>query len=287
MIRALALPLFLAAFAEAAPRVEVQGHRGARAVLPENTLAAFDEALRVGVDVLELDLNVTRDGVLVVSHDKEINPVICLAPGGKRVKGHRAILSLTLKQVRSYDCGSLKNPRFPDQKPVPGQRIPTLDEVFDLVRDSKHPAARSVELNIETKIVPGEPRLSPSPERFARLVVRAVRRRRMEKRVIVQSFDHRTLAEVKRLAPGIRIAALISDNLPDLPAAAKALKAEIISPNHLWITKAEVDRLHKAGVRVIPWTVNTERGWRRMLRLGVDGIITDDPGRLIDFLKRR
>ncbi|MFH1725331.1 MAG: glycerophosphodiester phosphodiesterase [Elusimicrobiota bacterium] len=268
-------------------RIEVHGHRGARAVLPENTLAAFAEALRVGVDVLELDLVATKDDVLVVSHDQEVNRTLCLGPGGKKVRGPIPIRSLTVNEVQSYDCGSLKNPRFPKQKPVPGERIPTLDEVFRMVLGSEHPAAKTVRFNIETKIVPARPELSPTPGRFAKLVVDAVRKHGLAGKVIVQSFDYRTLAAVKELAPEIKIAVLISENLPDLPAIAEALGAEIISPNHRWITKEEVRRLQEQGVRVVPWTVNEEDDWIRMLEYGVDGIITDDPERLIDFLSKR
>jgi glycerophosphoryl diester phosphodiesterase len=149
---------------------------------------------------------------------------------------------------------------------------------------SERPAARDVHFNIETKIVPSRPRLSPSPARFAELVVDVVKKHGLASRVIVQSFDYRTLIAVKGLAPGIRTALLVSDNLPDLAAAAEAVRAEIISPNHEWITKEEVGRLQERGIRVVPWTVNEERDWERMLEYGVDGIITDDPEGLVRFL---
>ena len=132
----------LASSSWASPRIMVHGHRGCRGVRPENTLAAFREALDAGVDVLELDMNVTRDGVVVVSHDRMIDPIICLGPGGKPAD-KVPIRSLTFQEVQAYDCGSLKNPRFPRQVPVPGERIPRLADVFQLAKDSKAPAARA------------------------------------------------------------------------------------------------------------------------------------------------
>lgn len=266
--------------------VLVHGHRGTRGTLPENTLAAFDEALRVGVDVLELDLGVTKDGVVVVSHNKELDGAICLGPDGVPAKPV-PIRSLTLEEVKQYDCGTLKNPRFPRQSPRPGQRIPRLAEVFELVRASTYPAAAKVEFNIETKIVPGEPALSPAPEEFARLVVAEVARCGFEKRVIVQSFDRRTLEAVRRLEPRIRLSMLISDNLPDLAALAKAQKVDIISPDALWLTKQDVEALHALGVQVAPWTINDEKGWALAVAAGADAIITDYPADLIAWMKAR
>lgn len=266
--------------------VEVQGHRGARAVRPENTLAAFEYALGVGVDVLELDVAVTKDRHVVVAHDPHLMPERCLGPEKKRLGAPLAIASLTLEQVKTYDCGSLKNPRFPRQELAPAE-IPTLDEVLALAKRSKHPAAKTVHFNIETKIFPAHPDLSPPPETFAELVVKMVRRHKLVERTIVQSFDHRTLVATKKLEPKIRIAMLQPDGLPPLVPIARALGAEIVSPHHEWIRKQDVDQLHRVGVRVVPWTANDREAWTRLLELGVDGIITDDPAALIEFLKER
>lgn len=264
----------------------VHGHRGCRGVLPENTLAGFSEALDAGVDVLELDLGVTKDGVVVVSHNREVDPAICLGPGGAPAQAV-PIRSLTYAELQAYDCGALKNPRFPRQTPVPGQRIPRLADVFELVTKSPFPAARKVEFNIETKLVPGEPELTAAPAEFARLVVEVVKKHGFETRTMVQSFDRRTLEEVRKLEPRIRRSMLISDNLPDLVAVAKAQKVQIISPYSPWITKDEVAALHKIKVQLAPWTLNDEEGWARMIELGVDAIITDYPQDLIAYLKKR
>ncbi|MFA5140130.1 MAG: glycerophosphodiester phosphodiesterase [Elusimicrobiota bacterium] len=283
----LAFCLLLASQAWSAPKAPlVHGHRGCRAVLPENTIAAFDGALRAGADVLETDLNVTKDGVVVVSHEQSVDPDICRFKDGRPAE-KVPIRSLTLAEVKAYDCGSIKNPKFPKQMASPGQPIPTLAELFAYVKASGYPNASKVEFNIETKIVPGEPDLSPSPEEFARQVVSVVRSAKMESRTIIQSFDRRTLEAVRKLEPKIRLSMLLSDNLPDLAAVAKAQKVHFISPHEPWITKEDVRLLHAAGVKVAPWTVNDEKGWERMLDLRVDAVITDDPGAFIMFLKKR
>lgn len=221
----------------AARAIEVHGHRGSCGTHPEDTLPAFEEALRAGADVLELDLNATKDNVLVVSHDQHVNQLICLDPEGKKIGTAPLINSLTLAELKKYDCGSLKNPGFPKQKQVPGTRIPALYEVFDLVAVSKFPGAAKVKFNMETKIIPGLPGNSPEPAAFARLVVELVKKYKLEDRVIVQSFDSRTLAEVKKLSAKILKSQLSSDILLTPKDAARSSGAEILSPFFYWINR--------------------------------------------------
>lgn len=280
----LALSLLLPVPLEA--RVLVHGHRGSRGTRPENTLAAFREALRAGADVLELDLAVTKDGVLVVSHDPRLEPALCLGADGK--PGEPALIrALTFAEVKGYDCGTLKNPRFPRQVAAPGEKVPALAEVFALVKGSEEPAAAAVQFNVETKSFPAFPEVSPAPEEFAAALVREARAAKLVERVIVQSFDRRTLEAVKRLEPALRTAMLTSDNLVDFAALAAAGKFDVLSPDHQWVTKPDVEALHALKVSVAPWTVNDEAGWARMLELGVDAIITDYPEDLVAYLKKR
>lgn len=268
--------------------IEIQGHRGARAARPENTLPAFEYALALGVDVLELDLSVSKDDRLIVVHDQHVSPELCLGPGGAAITAPGpAIRSLSLEELRRYDCGARVHPRFPKQTLVPGARMPTLEEVFELVRGSRHPGAKTVRFNIETKSVPAQPELSPTPERFAELVVKAIEASGFSDRCNLQSFDHRTLIAARKLNPKLPLAVLTSDNWVDFVAAAKAVDAQIVSPDKDWITKDAVDQIHGAGLRVIPWTANREPEWRRLLDLGVDGIITDDPAGLLAYLRGR
>lgn len=264
----------------AEPRILVHGHRGARAMWPENTLPGFEYAVGLGVDVLELDMTVARDGVIVISHDPRLNRTICSGPEG----GETAIHKLTFEQVRQWDCGRLRNPAFPKQTPVPGTRMPTLEEVFALA------ASSNVQFNIETKIDPGAPDLSPSPAEFARLVVDLVHKHHLEERVIVQSFDFRTLKEVRRLAPELRQSALYEGVPKSFAEIARQAGSdqkcvEIVSPHFSLVTSDDVRAAHLAGVQVVPWTANSPEIWRRLADARVDAIISDDPAELISWLK--
>src|SRR5580658_7683194 len=197
-------------------RILVHGHRGARARRPENTLPAFQYAIAQGVDFLELDVAVTKDNVAVISHDPLINATICSGP-----KLGIPIHTLTLAELREYDCGTKKNPGFPDQEPVPGTRIPTLDEVFDLGRGN------SVQFNVETKIFADKPELTPGPEPFTQMILDLVRKHGIEQRVILQSFDPRTLRVMRRLDPSIRRAALFETER-EWPDVAREFEATIM-----------------------------------------------------------
>ncbi len=268
--------LLLSMSLNAAPRILVHGHRGARAIFPENTIPAFTYAIQAGVDFLEMDVAVTKDNVLVISHDPHINGQICTGP-----HPGIAIHELTLAELRQYDCGALKNPHFAKQTPVPGTRIPTLDEVLDLA------SRGSFQFNIETKSFPDHPELTPAPEEFSRMLLAAIRKHRLESRVIVQSFDFRTLVAMKRLAPDIRLAALWEGKARPFPEIAREAQAGIISPEFRLVTPEQVQASHAAKLEVVPWTADTPQDWQRLIDAGVDAIITDDPAALIAYLKER
>jgi glycerophosphoryl diester phosphodiesterase len=264
----------LCSAAEPPRRVQVHGHRGARALRPENTLPAFQLAIAAGVDVLELDMAVTRDNVIVVSHDPVLEAPVCSGPQPKAV-----IHQLTLSQVRHWDCGATPNPGFPRQQAVRDTRMPTLDEVFALA-----PQGQFL-FNIETKSFPGRPELTPPPDEFAALVLQQIRKHGLASRVILQSFDFRTLHAMRRLAPEIRLSALYSGPPRDFTEIAKEAGAGIISPEYRLVTVEQVTAAHKAGLQVVPWTANTPQDWDRLIAAGVDAIITDDPPALIAYLK--
>jgi glycerophosphoryl diester phosphodiesterase len=254
--------------------IQVHGHRGARAMRPENTLPAFEYAIAQGVDALELDMAVTRDDVIVVSHDPVLEPPVCTGPGGKAV-----IHELTLAQVREWDCGAKQNPAFPKQQAVPGTRMPTLEEVFALAPRGKFL------FNIETKSFVDKPELTPPPEEFSRMVLALVRKHHLEARVVLQSFDFRTLIAMKKLAPEIKLSALYEGAPKDFVAIGKEAGAGIVSPMARLVTPEQVKAAHAAGMEVLPWTVNTPQEWERLVNAGVDGIISDDPAALIAWLK--
>lgn len=279
--------LLLAGALPAAAAVQVHGHRGSRGTVPENTIPAFEAALLAGADVLEMDLGVTKDNVVVVTHEPKVTPERCLGEGGAKLEKAVPLRQLTLAELKKYDCGTLLNPRFPEQLAVPGEAMPTLEEVFEYVKKSAHPNAPRVEFNIETKIFPAEPELSPAPAEFAALVAAAVKKHGLEKRVMVQSFDVRTLKAVKKLAPAIRTSQLTYEELLDIVPALKAAGTDIWSPNYKWITPEAVKEAQAAGYKVAPWTINTKKEWEAAIAAGVDAIITDYPAALVDYLEAR
>lgn len=278
--------VFCAAAAQAAGPL-VHGHRGSRGTAPENTLPAFEAALLAGADVLELDLGVTKDGAVIVSHEPKVTPERCLGPEGAKVDKPLPIRELPLAELRKYDCGAIANPKFPRQIAVPGTPMPTLDELFAFVAKSGFENADRVEYNIETKIFPSEPELTPPPAEFARLVVEVIKKHKLEKRVMVQSFDVRTLKAVKKLAPAVRTSQLTYEELLDIVPALKAAGTDIWSPNYKWITPEAVKEAQAAGLKVAPWTINDKRAWDLAIAAGVDAIITDYPADLVDYLQEK
>jgi glycerophosphoryl diester phosphodiesterase len=258
-------------------RILVHGHRGARARRPENTIPAFEYAIAQGVDALEMDMAVTKDNVIVISHDPILRAPVCTGP-----RDEVMIRSLTLAQVRAWDCGAQRNPKFPEQQPIAHTRMPTLDEVFDLA-----PRGR-FDYNIETKSFPDKPEYTPAPDEFARLVLEKIRRHRLERRIILQSFDFRTLVAMRKLAPEIRLSALTeNDQRPFALISKNAANAEIVSPEFHLVTAEKVADAHRAGLQVVPWTANNPADWDMLIAARVDAIISDDPGELIRYLQKR
>ena len=275
LLAACLIPMLAAAVSS--PRILVHGHRGARARLPENTLPAFEYAIQQGVDALEMDMAVTKDNVIVISHDPILHGPVCTGP-----KDSAVIHELTLAEVRQWDCGAVQNPRFSAQKTVPGTRMPTLDDVFQLA------GRGNFDYNIETKSFPDQPQYTPAPQEFARMVLEKIRHYKLERRIILQSFDFRTLVAMRKLAPEIRLSALTETDTRDFPTIAReAGNAEIISPDFHLVTPEKVAAAHSAGLQVVPWTADAPQDWDMLIQAKVDAIITDDPAALIAHLKKR
>jgi glycerophosphoryl diester phosphodiesterase len=271
---------------------DLQGHRGARGVAPENTLAGFAAALAAGVDTLELDVGVTRDGVVVIHHDRRLNPDIARGPDGGWIEAPGPLLrSLSFEELQRYDVGRLRPgseyaSHYPEQKPVDGARIPRLAELFALVRKAGEPHVR---FNVETKITPTAPEETIAPEPFAHAVVEEIRAAGLATRASVQSFDWRTLKAVERIAPEIATVYLTGrrrDNASQ-PGAVHAAGGRIWSPNYEELDSAALVEARKLELKVIPWTVNEPGYIERFLDLGVDGLITDYPERVRAELARR
>jgi glycerophosphoryl diester phosphodiesterase len=283
--------------------LDLQGHRGARGLAPENTLPAFARALSLGVTTLEMDCAITRDGVVVVSHDPALNPDITRGPDGRFLeRTGPAIWSLAHKELQAYDVGRL-NPsreyakRWPQQQAVDGTRIPRLADVFALVRKSGNERVR---FNIETKISPLAPGETTGAEDFARRLVAAIREGGMARRATIQSFDWRTLAVVQKEAPEIATVYLtVEKGFMDsigaaqgespwtgahryrdhgsVPKLVKAAGGAVWSPYYAEITREQVREAQALGLKVVVWTVNQPADMRRMIEWGVDGIISDRP----------
>jgi glycerophosphoryl diester phosphodiesterase len=292
MVLKFASLLLLVVLPSCAETILVHGHRGGRAARPENTIPAFQYAIDHGADVLELDLAVTKDDVLVVSHFPYISADypgerVCAGP---ELKPHTLIRSLTLAELRKYDCGANTLAAFPQQKAVPHTPIPTFDEVLDLAPQGKF------EYNVETKIFPNHPEVAPAPEVFVRMIDDAVRRHHLESRVILQSFDFRTLRAMKKIDPQIRRSALfgeakydvlmgITDSDKEFVSVGQKSEANILSPDQGLVTPEKVAAAHAAGLQVAPYTVNDPAGWQKMADAHVDAIITDDPAGLLAWLR--
>lgn len=250
--------------------------------MPENTLPAFLYAIEQGVDVLEMDMAVTKDNVVVLSHDPEMNPAFCTGPADSP----RVIRQMTLAELKRWDCGAKANPDFARQKSIPGTRVPTLDEMFAATKSAP------VEYNIETKIFKSKPELTPTPEEFAKLFLDVVRKHKLQSRVILQSFDNRTLIAMRKLDPSIRLSMLTPSSAFDafdnwVKLCREAAQAEIISPNVRIVTKSRIEEAHRAGLKVVPWTANDPGQWQSLVDAGSDAIISDDPAGLIAWLKSK
>ncbi len=290
---------------------DAQGHRGARGLLPENTIEGFRRALELGVSTLELDLGVTRDREVVVCHDRSINPKICRRVDGTTILTPALLRQLSLAEVQSFDCGAL-NPdpkRFPEppRENVPGARIPTLRDVFRLAADFGDDRVR---FNLEVKIDPEVDDTVPIEE-FVALVVGLVEERGLVPRVTLQSFDWRVLELAKQRAPELTTAALLAPesmkpewlggldpkalggtSLGLLRAADAYVDLyspywRLIVPRSPVYLGSSVAEIQAAGFPVVPWTVNSKRRMEKMLDLGVDGLITDYPDVLIGLLEER
>jgi glycerophosphoryl diester phosphodiesterase len=306
--------LLLAAACGPAAALDLQGHRGARGLAPENTLPAFAMALGIGVATLELDIAITRDDVLVISHDPALNPDITRGPDGKflEVRGP-VIRELLYAELQRYDVGRLKpgTPyalRYPQQQAIDGTRIPRLADLFALVRKSGN---HTVRFAIETKLAPFNAEETVAPEAFARAVVAAIREAGVAERSTILSFDWRTLAVVQKEAPEIGTVHLSAqqpflDNIgagkaegsawtnsiqfKDHGSVAKMVHAaggRIWSAFHGDLDAAKVRQAQALGLQVLAWTVNSPAEIARALDLGVDGVVSDRPDVVRQEMQRR
>ncbi len=293
--------------------LELHGHRGARGLRPENTLSAFATALTIGVDALEMDVGLTADDVVVVMHDRDLNPLITRDAGGNFLAhAEPAVRSLTFAELMAFDVGRIAPgsdyaEKFPDQLAVDGSRVPSLEQVIGLIGKARNSRVR---LNIEVKVSAEHPGATVSPETFADVLVGVLRGAGVAPRTIVQSFEWRVPRRVQAIAPEITTAYLTSgqpwfDSLQagqpgaspwtagfdvdefggSVPRMVRAAGGGVWAPYYGELSRAELDEAHALGLKVIVWTVNEESAMRTMIGLPVDGIITDYPDRARAVMK--
>jgi glycerophosphoryl diester phosphodiesterase len=267
------------------PKFDLQGHRGARGMKPENTIPAFLIALDTGVTTIELDLAVTKDKQLVVTHEPWMSASICIQPDGKEITAKEEkkfnIFQMTYEEIRQFDCGSKGNEKFPEQDKVKIAK-PLLTEVIVAVEDHIRSFTQyEVDYNIEIKSSPGDDnKFHPVPEEFSDLVYNLIDQYLPWDRIVIQSFDFRVLKYWHQKYPEVRLAALVENmksaqsNLSDL-----GFTPSVYSPYFKLLSKNDVQYLHGQKIRVIPWTVNEVDDIKKMRQLGVDGLITDYPNR--------
>ncbi|MCB9316249.1 MAG: glycerophosphodiester phosphodiesterase [Lewinellaceae bacterium] len=266
---------------QAPPGFDWQGHRGCRGLLPENSLPAFLHALEYPeVQTLELDLAVSKDKQLIVSHEPWFNPGICRQPNGDSISKKDAesflIYNMTVAEIRTFDCGSAGNARFPQQRTMQVYK-PTFREVVEAVQ--KASPEKNIRWNIEIKSRPDWDGIRTPPiQEFAEMVDSALKALHLEERAIVQSFDVRPLQILHARNPKLRLALLI-ENLDGFDANLKRLGflPDAYSPYYIFVNKKLVRKCRSNNIQLVPWTVNDVPSMRRLIRLGVHGIITDYP----------
>jgi len=290
----------------AATALDLQGHRGARGLLPENTLAGFARTLEIGVTTLETDLAVTKDGIVVISHDPDLNPALVRGSSGLWLfERGPMIRTLTLAELKAFDIGRIDvskpyGKQWTMQSPRDGERFPTLAELFALVKSR----GSNVRFNLETKITPTSGDQVVDPATFARLAIDAIRAADVLARTVLQSFDWRTLVEAKRIEPGLATSCLTAESpnfdtvKPDasgrspwlagiagadhgqsVPRMVKAAGCTYWSANFGSLTESRVKEAQALGLKVLAWTVNDPSEMARAVGYGVDGLITDYPDR--------
>ncbi len=272
--------------------IDVQGHRGCRGLQPENTIPAFKKALELGVSTLELDVVITADGEVILSHEPFLSHEICSDTNGIRIseKNERTfnIYQMTFAELQAYDCGLQDHPRFPNQEKILVTK-PRLEDVIHYSDSLADVLKRPLPFyNIETKSTPeGDSIYHPLPAEFTDKLIEVIERTNSSERVTIQSFDVRTLQHAHVNYPDIKLVLLV-ENKETIDANLEKLgfTPEVYSCDFTLLNKETVQSLQEKNIQVIPWTVNEVKDMKNLLNWGVDGIITDYPDKLIPLLKR-
>ncbi|RMG30770.1 MAG: glycerophosphodiester phosphodiesterase [Bacteroidetes bacterium] len=271
--------------------IDIQGHRGCRGLMPENSIPAFIRAIDLGVNTLELDVVISKDSQVVVSHEPYFSHLICTTPEGQEIQAENErqfnLFQMTYEEIRAFDCGSRPHPRFPGQAKMAVYK-PLLTELIDTVETYTHTRGLpAVRYNIETKSSPeGDGVFHPEPATFVKLLMEVIQSKGIEDRCSIQSFDPRTLQVAHQQYPGMELVLLaenqlsVEENLQQL-----GFTPAVYSPYFKLVDEEVVKFCHTKGMKLIPWTVNEQTDIQRMLELGVDGIISDYPDRVVALVK--
>lgn len=280
-------PLGIKKNSEIYMKIDIQGHRGCRGLLPENSIPAFIKALELGVNTLELDLAVTKDKIVVISHEPWLSHEFCADLNGNRISETDEklfkIYELTYSELQAYDCGSLQHPRFPEQKLLKVYK-PAFSEMIDSVKAYCVVNNKPMPFfNIEIKRIPEyDGVFCPPVDEFCDFVLQVIKEKGIEKYANLQSFDWETLRICHKLAPEIPLAMLVENNLsPQENLDKLGFKPQIYSPYYKLIDANLLEWVKKQDMKLIPWTVNGEADIEKILKMGVDGIITDYPDRAV------
>ncbi len=270
--------------------IDIQGHRGCRGLMPENTLSAFRKALELGVNTLELDVVITKDSQVLVSHEPWFNYEITTLPNGKTLsedEGHLLnIFKMKYPEIQTYDVGKKVHPRFLKQVKQKEHK-PLLTEVFRMVEgfcQKSNPYKVQFNLEIKSTIDDEKNGYQPSVAVFCDLVLNTIKKGGFEKNCTVQSFDTRVLEYLHVHYPKQQLSYLVENN-NNFEVALQQLSftPAIYSCDFQYVTKQMIEELHKRAIRVVPWTVNEDTDIKEMLNLGVDGIISDYPNKVMEI----
>jgi glycerophosphoryl diester phosphodiesterase len=266
------------------PAFSSEGHRGARGLMPENTIIAMKKAIDLGITTLEMDTHITGDGEVVVTHDDYLSPGFMLSPEGKDIPSKTYnVYKMNYAELKKFDLGSKVHAGFPEQKKIKTY-IPRLADLIDSVQSYiKINKKKQMFYNIETKCdAKGDGVTNPDPETFVKLLMDVIEKKKISSYVVIQSFDKRTLQVLNKKYPAIKTSFLINNkksfeaNMKDL-----GFKPFILSPEYKLVTPDLVKKCHDSGVKVVPWTANTAEDIARLRKLNVDGIISDYPNLLV------
>jgi glycerophosphoryl diester phosphodiesterase len=262
-------------------RTEIHGHRGFRGHFPENTITSFKEAVKTGVDAIELDVVISKDSQVVVSHEPWFNYRTCSDPSGERVRALKQgnLYRMDYDEIRKYDCGIRGDKEFPLQKALPEYK-PLLNEVIRVIdqfcKDNELPL---ITYNIEIKSGKiGDGKWHPQPQRIAELVNKVLQEFNINERVLIQSFDIRSLQAIHKLDPELKIGLLIANTgSVDHNIRKLGFTPYMYNPSLKLTKEHTVKQAHQHGCKIFPWTINHENDMQKLMDWGVDGIITDHP----------